>query len=143
MLSNSCFGNHCHIKGKSSQHLEMKLYSLKVFTNIPVSMVLTFSVYFLLVTTKSSLGYMQQRRTGKIFSIMDEKRPRAEFQPCHVTQGRSPFKPFPHLQDKEETICPAYVAHCQDDPRKITFVRGLCKTGVDELSLQRITGSVQ
>lgn len=36
MLSNLYFGNHCYIKGKLSQHLEMRLYSLDVFTNMPL-----------------------------------------------------------------------------------------------------------
>lgn len=44
------------IKRKSSQHLEMKLSSLTIFINMPVSMVLTFSVCFLLAITKASPG---------------------------------------------------------------------------------------
>lgn len=78
LLSNFYFGNHCHIKGKSSQHLAMKLF-IHWKSSLTFQLVM-FSVFLYILfwlQQKHLLGRCSEEQEKKL-SITDKILPRTE-----------------------------------------------------------------
>lgn len=93
MFSNFYFGNQCHIKGKSSQHLEMKLQSLKILTCQLIWFSLFLYILFCYNKSVSRVDAVEKSRKKTRVPYYRCKRPRAELWPCLGTSGGSLSKP--------------------------------------------------
>lgn len=140
MLSNFYFGNHCYIKGKSSQHLEMRLYSLELF--IPVVQFSLFLHTFFWLQQNHLLCVLicsREKQGKKHFSIMDNlKGPELTASPVMWVKAGHHSNLFLVWRIRRR-LCSLLMLHTVRQSQKEMFVKGLCKTGVDELSLQGTT----